>query len=95
MQGSTTTETFTLPACIGGKMRLALVDTGCTRTYMDLKFSTRTAYAVLNTPLQNVLVAGGGTLHSGAAIPNSVIDIQDTVFKHTFKTLPLPEYYRL
>jgi hypothetical protein len=41
VRGHPANNTFTLPVLIAGKTAIALVDTGSTHTFMDLKFSTK------------------------------------------------------
>ena len=71
---------------------MALVDTGSTHTFMDLKFSTKIQCTTVTNSMETVKVAGGGELQSGAHIPATPYTIQTHQFNNSFKILPLKGY---
>jgi hypothetical protein len=64
VQGKNSPNTFTLLVLIGGKTATALVDTGSTHTFFDLKFTTKINCKTVSNTLEKVLVAGGGELQT-------------------------------
>lgn len=90
-KGNSSTNTFTLRINIGGKRALALVDTGSTHTFMDLKFSTKIHCHTIST-LEKVLVAGGGELHTGSHTTDMEYTVQGHKFRNAFKIIPLKGY---
>jgi hypothetical protein len=47
---------------IGGKIAIALVNSGSTHTFMNYSFAIETTYSISSAPLQFVIVARGGQL---------------------------------
>lgn len=92
IKGRSTAATFTLWVNIGGKKGLALVDSGNTNTFIDMKFATKTTCAISTNKLQPVHIAGGGKLQTGSHIAAAKYKIQDHEFCNTFKLLPLKGY---
>ena len=89
VKGKSSKNTFTLSVIIGGKKAIALVDTGSTHTFMDLKFSTKIECNTVTKSRVQVTVAGGGELHTGAHVPEMEYTVQGHKFKNSFKILPL------
>lgn len=81
VQGKTSKSTFTLSVNIGGKKATALVDTGSTHTFIDLKFTTKINCKTTSNTLETVLVAGGGELKTGAHVNELQYTIQATPSK--------------
>jgi hypothetical protein len=92
VQGKNSPNTFTLSVLIGGKTATALVDTGSTHTFIDLKFTTKINYKTVSNTLEKVLVAGGGELQTGPHVENLQYTIQGNSFQNSFKILPLKGY---
>jgi hypothetical protein len=90
--GQSSKNTFTLLVTIGGKQGIALLDTGTTHTFMDLKFSTKIQCSTVHTSLETVLVAGGGALQIGAQVQAMDYVIQGHTFNNPFKILSLKGY---
>jgi hypothetical protein len=90
--GQSSKNTFTLLVTIGGKQGIALLDTGSTHTFMDLKFSTKIQCSTVHTSLETVLVAGGGALQTGAQVQAMDYVIQGHTFNNPFKILSLKGY---
>jgi hypothetical protein len=93
-RGKCTKNTFTLSIQIGGKNTIALVDTGSTHTFLDLKFSTKINCKTITNSLETVLVAGGGELKRGLMwrISCGGYSVQGHSFHDSFKILPLNGY---
>jgi hypothetical protein len=92
VRGHPANNTFTLPVLIAGKIAIALVDTGSTHTFMDLKFSTKIKCTTTSNTVEKVVVAGGGELLTGAHVHDMPYSIQNKIFNSTFKILPLKGY---
>jgi predicted aspartyl protease len=92
VKGQTSQNTFTLSVLIGGKRVTALVDTGSTHTFIDLKLSTKLNCITTTNPLETVIVAGGGELQTGAHIADMDYHIQGQKFTNSFRILPLQGY---
>jgi hypothetical protein len=60
--GSCTTATFSLLIQLGGRLAVALVDSGSTDTFVNSSFATKCICRTTTTDLQRVKVAGGGYL---------------------------------
>lgn len=88
----TTAKSFSLQVQIGGKCGIALVDSGSSHTFIDMKFTVKTTCHTVPTPMETVLVAGGGTLQSGSQVVETQYTIQGHKFKNSFKVLPLKGY---
>jgi hypothetical protein len=56
VSGIKSTDTITVTVCIGGKLGLALVDTGSTSTFIDVKFALKTSCQILNNSVKTVTV---------------------------------------
>uniref|UniRef100_A0A0A9HU01 Aspartic peptidase DDI1-type domain-containing protein n=1 Tax=Arundo donax TaxID=35708 RepID=A0A0A9HU01_ARUDO len=89
VKGITTKRTFTMPIKLGGKTGVALVDSGSSNTFVDLKFATKGSCTVVTNFLQKVTVAGGGIMQSGAHIPNCSFTIDKEQFLGNMKVLDL------
>jgi predicted aspartyl protease len=92
VRGHPSRNTFTVPVLIAGKLATALVDTGSTHTFMDLKFSTKINCSTTSNAMEKVIVAGGGELLTGAHVPSISYMIQGHTFSNEFKILPLKGY---
>jgi hypothetical protein len=75
---------------IGGKRTVALLDSRSTSTFIDQKFALKTTCHLLQAPLKEVQVAGGGTLNSVSYIPDYEFSIRTHQFSHSFRVLNLP-----
>jgi hypothetical protein len=84
LSGASTGDTVAVTISIGGKRGLALVDTGSTNTFIDMKFALKTNCIVVNNSTKTVKVAGGGCLHSGGHIPDWDFSICAVPFNHSF-----------
>jgi hypothetical protein len=91
-RGNVSSNTFTVMVNIGGKQGIALLDTGSTHTFIDLKFSTKIQCTTISNNLETVQVAGGGTLQTGAHVQALDYTIQGETFHNSFKVLPLKGY---
>jgi hypothetical protein len=92
IRGQPANNTFTLQILIAGKTATALVDTGSTHTFMDLKFSTKLNCPTTSHVVEKVIVARGGELHTGSQVQDIAYTIHNHQFKNSFKILPLKGY---
>jgi hypothetical protein len=92
VRGQPANNTFTLQIVIAGKNATALVDTGSTHTFMDLKFSTKLNCPTTTHAVEKVIVAGGGELLTGSQVQDIAYTIHHHQFKNSFKILPLKGY---
>ena len=77
---------------VGGRQGVALVDTGSTNTFIDMKFALKSNFHLINTPTKKVTVAGGGSLSSGAYAPNTSFKICNETFSNDFTVVELQGY---
>jgi hypothetical protein len=93
-RGQQSNNTFTVPILLAGKLAIALVDTGSTHCFMDLKFSTKINCTTTSNNMERVIVAGGGggELLTGAHVHDIPYTIQGHKFHNAFKILPLKGY---
>lgn len=75
---------------IGGKLAVALVDSGSTNTFMHSRFSSTTNCAMLSAPPITVRVAGGDLLCSDSVILNCPFTVENHEFTNNFRILNLP-----
>lgn len=92
LKGVPTVATFSVIISIKGKRGVALIDSGSSHTFIDLKFATSAQCITLNNELQRVTVAGGGVLYTGAHLSNCEYNIQGEKFMGTSKVLKLQSY---
>jgi hypothetical protein len=92
IHGKNSISAFTVKVHIGGRVGTALVDSGSSHTFIDLKFATKTSCITALNPMEIVKVAGGGELQSGSHIPETQYQIQGHKFSNLFKILPLKGY---
>jgi hypothetical protein len=90
--GTTSTATFSLIVHIGGRIDIALVDTGSTDTFIDYTFASKLNGPITSTTSKPVKVAGGGLLHSDATLSSTHYIIQHESFTNDFKLLQLRGY---
>jgi hypothetical protein len=91
-RGQQSNNTFTVPIFLAGKLAIALVDTGSTHCFMDLKFSTKINCTTTSNNMERVIVSGGGDLLTGAHVHDIPYTIQGHKFHNAFKILPLKGY---
>lgn len=84
--------TYTLLVSIRGKRGVALLDNGSTHTFIDLEFAIKTGCKIVSNSLQNVIVAGGGTILAGSHIPLVEYCIKGEIFCNEFKIISLAGY---
>jgi hypothetical protein len=92
VNGTSSTQTFSLLLMIGGKRALALVDSGSTHTFMNYSFAAETNCYVSSAPSQSVILVGGGKLQSTTFIQEANYSIKNQPFVSTFKLLNLQGY---
>ncbi|XP_044448015.1 uncharacterized protein [Triticum aestivum] len=83
-------NTISILVQIGGKQGIALVDSGSNSTFISLKFALSTNCTILKDTSRAVIVAGGGTLWSGAFVPTTTFIAGNTKFEQQFRVLDLP-----
>ena len=84
--------TLSVNVKIGNYTAVALLDSGRTDTFLDHDFVKKAKIAITPTKQHKVLVAGGGELTSEGHVPNCKFSIQNTLFQHDCKILPLKGY---
>lgn len=67
-EGIPIVATHSVIVTLGGKREVALVDSGSSHTFVDLKFATSAQCVTQNNSLQSINVAGGGIPYTGAHI---------------------------
>jgi hypothetical protein len=77
--------TFSLLIQLGGRLAVALVDSGSTDTFVNSSFATKCNCRATATDLQRVKVAGGGYLETGSRLIDCNYSIHAKKFKHCFK----------
>ncbi|XP_044367478.1 uncharacterized protein [Triticum aestivum] len=92
VSGDSSESTIAVSIFLGGKKGVALIDTGSTNTFIDLKFSLKANCQLVNTPTQKVTVAGGGSLNSGAVAPNTNFKIYNEDFSNDLTVLDFQGY---
>ena len=81
--------TLSVLVVIGGHQALALVDSGSTRTFLDVEFIKKSQLPTQQTTVRKVLVAGGGELVSDRSMPNCQFSIQANKFTFDCQIIPL------
>lgn len=92
VSGTTSSSTLSVLVTIGGKQGIALINTGTTNTFIDLKFAPKTSCELVNTSLKRITVAGGGYLSFGAYVPTTDFKMGTETFSHSFTLLDLKGY---
>nr|ADB85398.1 putative retrotransposon protein [Phyllostachys edulis] len=92
VQGYSRFTTYTVEVKIGGRRGIALLDSGSTHTFMDLRFATKTTCRIMCNNLMKVTVAGGGSILTGSHVPEVKYSINGQVFCNSFKILKLKNY---
>jgi hypothetical protein len=82
VQGTSGDNTISLAVTILGVPTIALIDSGCSNTFLDKEFAIKHNLPMQYAPVKTVRVAGGGTLLSDAIVHKCPIIIQ----KHKFLT---------
>ena len=92
VQGYSRVSTYTVEVRIGGRKGIALLDSGSTHTFMDLRFASKTTCRIMCNNLMKVTVAGGGSILTGSHIPEVKYSINGQRFCNSFKILKLKNY---
>lgn len=89
LKGVPSVATFSVIITLKGRRGVALVDSGSSHTFIDLKFAASAQCVAQNNELQKVKVAGGGILYTRAHLANCEYSIQGGKFLGSFKVLKL------
>lgn len=84
--------TFSVIVTLGRRRGVALVDSGSSHAFVDLKFATSANCVTQNNYVQKVNLAGGGILYTGAHLAKCEYEIQGEKFRGTFKIMKLKTY---
>jgi hypothetical protein len=91
-QGTSSPATFLVVIIIGGKRGLALIDSGCTYTFLDYTFASKCNCNIISSIPKKVKVAGGGYMESSVETTQAPYLIQQESFTGDFKLLQWKGY---